>query len=252
MDERIQRFSNRATNYAKYRPGYPPALIEILEHAGLPKGGRVADIGSGTGKLTEIFLASGHRVFAVEPNREMRQMAEVTLGHHPNFISVDAQAEATGLPGSSVDWIVIGQAFHWFNSDAARREFIRILCPKGGLAVIWNERQNDADTFASTYQRIVDQYKQDKEPVSHKSITPATLDAFFAPEKPQWTHIDHIQQLDRQGIKGRIFSSSYMPEQDTESDVLLTELDRAFDYYAVDGMVFIRYISIMCYGCLIP
>src|SRR6516162_3929547 len=78
-----RRFSSRVEDYVKYRPGYPEAVLEILKaHCGLAPAWVVADIGSGTGLLTELFLRHGNPVLAVEPNPEMRAAGERRLAHY--------------------------------------------------------------------------------------------------------------------------------------------------------------------------
>jgi SAM-dependent methyltransferase len=137
-------FSGRANNYIKYRPGYPPALLDLLaSRCGLTSESIVADIGSGTGILTEMFLKHGSTVYAVEPNDEMRGGAEKLLGHYPNFTSIGATAESTALDSHSVDIVTAGQAFHWFKHAAARAEFVRILKPCGWAILIWNMARKD-------------------------------------------------------------------------------------------------------------
>ena len=136
-----RRFTNRVANYARYRPGYPPAVLTCLrDECGLSPGSTVADVGSGTGILTELFLANGNHVYAVEPNEAMRQAAELSLAHYPGFTSVDGRAEATTLADDSVDFVTAGQAFHWFDAAASRVEFNRILRPGGYTALVWNAR----------------------------------------------------------------------------------------------------------------
>src|SRR5690242_5460636 len=116
MSDSTKRFSSRVENYVKYRPGYPPALLKLLEReCRLTGDSAVVDVGSGTGILTELFLKHGHRVSAIEPNPEMRAAAERALGGHPGFQSIAATAEATTLPAHSMNIIVAGQAFHWFD-----------------------------------------------------------------------------------------------------------------------------------------
>src|SRR4051812_12596792 len=110
MIDPTTRFTTRVDNYVKYRPGYPSAIITLLEtECGLNREILVADIGSGTGFLTELFLKHGNSVFGVEPNAEMRAAGERLLAKYPSFVSVNAKAEATTLPDSSVDLIVVGQ-----------------------------------------------------------------------------------------------------------------------------------------------
>ncbi len=137
-----ERFSNRVENYRRFRPSYPAGVIELIRNtASLRAGAAVADVGSGTGILTKLLLEAGWDVYAVEPNAPMRRAAEDELGSHARFHSVDASAETTGLPTASVDVITCAQAFHWFNRDAARAEFARLLKPDGWVFIIWNERE---------------------------------------------------------------------------------------------------------------
>src|SRR2546422_11068618 len=115
LTDATQRFSNRVKDYVLYRPGYPIELIDFLaKNCGLTSASIIADIGSGTGKSSELFLKNGNKVFAVEPNKGMRLAAEKLLGDYDNFISINGTAENTVLDASSIDMIVAGQAFHWF------------------------------------------------------------------------------------------------------------------------------------------
>src|SRR5881409_3017221 len=128
MTDPTQRFSIRVQNYIRYRPRYPKEIIGILQsRCGLSRDSVIADVGSGTGILAEIFLANGNRVFGIEPNAPMREAGEGLLGSYRGFTSIDATAEATTLSGHSVDFVTAGQAFHWFDRQACRTEFQRIL-----------------------------------------------------------------------------------------------------------------------------
>src|SRR5580693_7525844 len=151
MSNSTTRFSDRVEDYVKYRPHYPEIILSYLRDLyTFGPSWVVADIGSGTGISTELFLRFGNKVFAVEPNREMRLKAEELLAGYPGFVSVDGTAEATGLAAASVDLIVAGQAFHWFDPVKTRTEFVRIGRPgavvgaaaRAGAvaALIWNER----------------------------------------------------------------------------------------------------------------
>ena len=123
-----KRFSSRVENYIKYRPKYPQEIIKYLkEKQILHDNSIVADIGSGTGILSEIFLKNGNLVYGIEPNAEMRNAGEVFLKKYSKFISKEGSAESTGLSELSVDIITAGQAFHWFNLEQTRKEFLRIL-----------------------------------------------------------------------------------------------------------------------------
>ncbi|HSG40824.1 MAG TPA: class I SAM-dependent methyltransferase, partial [Thermoanaerobaculia bacterium] len=129
----LARFSSRVQNYVRYRPGYPLSLIDFLEtNLGLAPGAVIADVGSGTGKLSELFLDRGYRVIGIEPNDEMREAAEGLKERYPDFVNLAGQAESLPLDDRSVQAVMAGQAFHWFDPGKTRAEFARVLVP-GGL-----------------------------------------------------------------------------------------------------------------------
>src|SRR5207248_11421403 len=140
-----RRFSSRVADYIKYRPRYPQSVVELLrDECGLRHAAVVADVGSGTGILSELFLRNGNRVYGVEPNQEMREAGGRLLAAYDNFVSVEGRAEATTLDDRSVDFVTSGQALHWFERDAARREFVRILRPGGWVVAVWNDWNAEA------------------------------------------------------------------------------------------------------------
>src|ERR1019366_8204811 len=127
MSDPTGRFSSRVDDYVRYRPSYPSGIVTLLQlHCGLTPVSVVADIGSGTGLLAELFLKFGCVVFCVEPNIQMRIAGEHMLRGFGNFHSVDGRAENTGLGDASVDLAVSGQAFHWFDPVRTRDELRRI------------------------------------------------------------------------------------------------------------------------------
>src|ERR1700675_1986209 len=163
------RFSARVENYIRYRPGYPPKVLETLRtECGLTPAAVVADIACGTGIFTRILLENGNRVYGVEPNREMREAAERLLADHRNFTSVAGTAEATTLPGRSIDLATAAQAAHWFNLPMARKEFARILRPDGGAVLVWNERSTATTAFLRAYEDLLVAYGPDYEQVRHE------------------------------------------------------------------------------------
>jgi ubiquinone/menaquinone biosynthesis C-methylase UbiE len=147
MNANTTRFSDRVEDYVKYRPAYPLEMLEMLRsEIGFNKDFVIADIGSGTGITSVLFLKNGNTVFAVEPNKEMREAAELKFAGNPNFISVDGSAEHSTLKGESIDVIFCGQAFHWFDRIPAKKEFTRILKKTGHIILAWNDR-NVRDKF---------------------------------------------------------------------------------------------------------
>ena len=156
MNDPTRRFSDRVDNYVRYRPSYPTAVLETLRsECDLSVATVVADIGSGTGILTRLFLENGNRVYGVEPNAEMRGAAEKLLRDFPGFESVAGTAEETGLAANSIDLVVAAQAFHWFDPDRAGMEFQRILRPGGWVALVWNERLVGASPFLREYEELL-------------------------------------------------------------------------------------------------
>src|SRR5687768_7090137 len=147
------RFSDRVADYVRTRPGYPAGVLDLLRaETGLTAGMTVADVGSGTGLSAEMFLKNGNPVIGVEPNADMRAFGDALLAAYPNFRSVAGTAEETTLPDRSVDLVVAGQAFHWFDRARARAECRRILRPGGFVALLWNTRRVDATPFLRAYE----------------------------------------------------------------------------------------------------
>src|SRR5262245_3317818 len=171
MTDVTQRFSSRVENYIKYRTGYPNEVMETLRNeCGLTSDSIIADVGSGTGILTEMFLRNGNLVYGIEPNREMRESAERLLKDYPRFRSIAARAEETTLDDASVDFVTAGQAFYWFDREKTSREFARVLKPRGWVALIWNERVTTTTPFLVAYEQLLKDYSTDYEQVDHRRI----------------------------------------------------------------------------------
>ena len=228
-----ERFSNRVDHYVRTRPGYPAEVLATLRgECGLTPASTVADVGSGTGILTGQFLRNGNRVYAVEPNADMRTAAERSLGSFANFISVAAAAEATTLPDASVDLVAAAQCLHWFDLAAAAAEFGRILKAGGWVAVIWNDRR-DQSPFMQDYRRLLLRHATDYQQVDHKRITPEVLRTFFRGDFAARLFANP-QQFDWEGLKGRLLSSSYMP---LENEEMIADLRQVFERHQTGGRV---------------
>jgi SAM-dependent methyltransferase len=247
-----RRFSSRVDNYVRFRPGYPKEILAMLKsECGLNAQSVIADIGSGTGKLTELFLANGNPVFGVEPNPDMREAGERWLKHFSMFTSIAATAEETALPNSSADFIVAGQAFHWFDRDRCRKEFARILRPGGWVALIWNDRNTQSTPFLIAYENLLKTYATDYSKVDHKQIDDKIVRAFFgfAPAKKLFLS---GQKFDFEGLKGRLLSSSYAPEKGQPGHTeMLSELEALFNARQQNGHVEFTYDTVVYYGRLV-
>jgi len=251
MLDPTKRFSNRVENYLKYRPGYPPGVISLLEaECGLTPESVIADLGSGTGFLSELFLKHGNRVFGVEPNREMRAAGEEMLAKYPKFSSIDATAESTTLGNASVDFITAGQAFHWFDREKAGAEFERILKPGGWVVLLWNGFRVETSPLNNAYQQLVLKYGTDYQEV-RREIIRCDVESFYAPEACQCARFEFQQGFDFEGLKGRLLSSSYAPEPDhPHYQPLLLGLEEIFDANQTDGKVVFCYETELYYGQL--
>lgn len=244
-----ERFSNRVDNYVRYRPGYPSGVLELLrDETGLTADAIVADIGSGTGISSKLFLENGNRVSAIEPNAEMRKAAESQLSGHENYTSIDAPAEDTGLPAMSVNYVVAAQSFHWFDRDAARREFARILDPAGWVVLLWNTRQTSSTAFLRDYESLLLRYGTDYAQVRHENIDTNAIRAFFAGHFSSH-QLDNQQNFDLAGVRGRLLSSSYAPtEQSSNFLPMLKELESIFQTHQEDGTISFKYTTEVHFG----
>ncbi len=248
MTNTVERFSNRVANYVKYRPGYPKEILEVFrDEMGLRESSVVADVGSGTGISAKVFLENGCRVYGVEPNAAMRAAAEEYLREFPRFESVEGTAENTNLPDEAVDFVIAAQAFHWFDQEKTPAEFRRIARPGGYVALIWNERQLDTNEFLREYEEVLKKYGTDYAEVRHDNLDKAIFEKAFDAEFSTKTFLN-VQELDYEGMKGRILSSSYMPsETDASYPALENELRRLFDNRAERGKIQILYSTNIFY-----
>jgi len=243
------RFSDRAVNYRKHRPGYPGQLIDFLiEKCPLNSESRIADVGSGTGIFSKLLLDKGLRVFSVEPNKAMRREAENDLRGYDRFASVNAAAEQLPFEDSSIDLITAAQAMHWFDRERCKPEFKRVLKKEGHLALIWNDRLRDTP-FLVGFENLLKSNLSEYRKVDHKNITNDVITDFFSPYEYQTVSFPFIQIFDYEGLKGRALSSSYSPKADDESGAAyFTALRKLFDDYNIEGKVEFRYKSTLYFG----
>jgi SAM-dependent methyltransferase len=246
-----KRFSTRVENYIKYRPSYPPEIISLLEsECGLRSDTLIADMGFGTGLLTQLFLKHGNSVVGIEPNADMRAAGESILAKYSKFESIDATAEATTLSDNSVGMIVAGQAFHWFDRGKVRAEFQRILKLKGWVVLIWNGFHVETSALNNGYQDIVVRYGTDYEEVA-REITGVDVEPFFAPNPCKLARFAFKQYFDFAGLRGRLLSSSYAPNtDDPRFDEMISELRALFDANQRHGQVQFDYQTEVYYGQL--
>jgi SAM-dependent methyltransferase len=248
------RFSDRVDNYVKYRPHYPGEVIAfLLSEKILFPGAVIADIGSGTGISSELFLKNNYKVFGIEPNEPMRQAAENLLQNYSDkgfFLSVDAKAENTTLENESVDVVVCAQAFHWFNNPEFKKECKRILKPNGYIVLMWNDRRTDTTDFLKVYEDFLQMFAVDYKQVNHKNTQDESVfDNFFGKGNHKEKSFYNFQEVDLEGLKGRVLSSSYMPNQGHQDfDHMLYCLKKIYNRYQEENKVRLDYDTKLFYG----
>jgi SAM-dependent methyltransferase len=254
-DSPTTRFSNRIPYYHQYRPRYPQDIVETLRDTiGLTPEWAIADIGSGTGISSDLFLKHGNTVYGIEPNDDMRAESVKHLDFYPNFTAIKGQADATGLSDESVHLVIAGQAFHWFDAGGAKQEFTRILKPGGQVALFWNTRVEAASSFMTGFDALVKRYSLDYEKVNAGCVINAedeerNLKYFF--REYQRRAFPNEQVLDAAGVRGRLLSASYTPLEDHPNHVpMLAELQSLFDANQSDGTVTIPYITELFWGMI--
>ncbi len=244
------RFTNRVDDYIRFRPGYPPELIAWLRDTiALAPEWTVADVGSGTGLLSQRFLENGNAVFGVEPNASMRAAAERLFADNARFTSIDGSAEATTLSDASVELVAAAQAFHWFDPAAARREWRRISRPGGFALVVFNTRRIDATPFMRDYEHYLLDHAVDYAGVNHLNDLPERLHTLFDGYR-EWRHAFTLRHR-YEDVRGLSMSSSYVPAPGRPThDVFFDGLRKLFDAHAEKGVVEFPYTTEAYVGTL--
>lgn len=245
-----RRFAGRAERYARFRPDYPPFVLDVLRtECGLRASHVVADVGCGTGKLAERLIENGNFVYGIEPNEEMWRKLHSLLGHHKRFVAVQARAEDTALPPASVDFVTAAQSFHWFAPEEARREFLRILRPGGWIVAVWHVRRREANAFLVEYEAFLQRRGLDYADVQLREEPLAT----FLGEGRSFALAasEYAQELDWDSFEGRVMSASYIPGPGQAGfEEMHADLRRLFEAHAQEGRVRLEYDTHVYFGRL--
>jgi len=240
----IERFSNKAEKYELYRPTYTEeSILKILDLCDVIPNEKIkiADIGSGTGKFTKLLLDKGFTVYAIEPNEQMRIIAENKFGNHDNFNSINEIAEDTHLEDNSISIITVAQAFHYFDLDKVKKEFVRILKKDGKVALLWNFRLRESD-FIKEYEDIIYNLHSNKVKPTHAqdNMTDEVFKKFF--ENYEIVNISNGQEFDFDSLWGRTLSNNHMPnENEPEYLQLYNDIKKLFNKYQQNGKVLFKY-----------
>jgi len=243
--ESTDKFTGKAEIYEKYRPSYPLEYIDyLISETGLNEDSIIADIGSGTGILSRQLLGRGYTVIGVEPNDDMRTVAEQTINPNSNFISVKATAENTTLDDNSIDLVTVAQAFHWFDMERFRLECQRILKQEAKVTLVWNSRDGSSDInkeSADICQKYCPNFKGFSGGMEE---TPIPFHQFYKDGKYDFNCFRNDLQLNLAEFLGRYLSASYSPkETDKEYHPFITALTKLFEKYSNNGTIIIPNIT---------
>ena len=238
MTDNTQRFSGKAGVYAKARPNYAQDFFDWLySNYVLTSDTVIADIGSGTGLLTKALVEKDIHVYAVEPNEDMRNVAESSLKDNKYFHSINGTAESTGLPEGSIDIITVAQAFHWFDVEAFKKECKRILRPQGKVVLVWNQRDS-ASYFVKVNSEIFKKYCPNFTGFSGGIEENDNNIELFFDKKYSRFHFTNNLTFDKDGFINRCLSASYaLKKSDEKFDIFVQELEVLFNSYSEAGLL---------------
>jgi ubiquinone/menaquinone biosynthesis C-methylase UbiE len=241
-------FSSKAVKYAKYRWDYAPQAIQsVLDITKLTIESTIADLGAGSGILTKHFVGKVKRIFVVEPNHELRQLAAQALAMYPACHLVDGRAETTTLPDHSVDLITVAQALHWFDPEPTRAEFARILKPDGSLAILRNYGTN------RVLNKAIEQSLTDANGIrrsqSIRRPDPKPLSYYFGCQDFLKQTFPFVERVTCETFVGAVSSTSFAPDEDSNAyPDFEHRLRSIFERFSVGGVLEIPGETELCLG----
>ena len=246
--DNTRKFNGFAKDYTSGRPNYSKELIDCFYNEfGVSQNSIIADIGSGTGKFAKHLLERKSEVYCVEPNDDMRCVAEAELGEYSNFHSVNGNAENTTLENEYVDYITTAQAFHWFDVKKFKNECSRILKDKGTVFLIWNVR--DDDKLNQELYQIYSKYCPDFNGFSGGIKRDDQRIQDFFDNRYDYVSFDNPLFYDKEKFIARSLSGSYsLKDGDKDYGSYIESILEIFDRYSENDIVSIGNKSVAYIG----
>lgn len=244
------KFTGKAELYSKYRPSYPEAFLDdLFERIRPTQESVLVEIGSGSGILTEQLLRRHGCVIAVEPNDDMRSVAEHNLAKYSGFVSHIGTAENTLLENQCADLVIAAQAFHWFEPEAFRKECRRILRPDAPVVLVWNMRDESMPVMRENAE-LCRKYCPDFHGFSGGGLSDDEIVPFFRPGSCEIREFENPQYFDRDSFIGRNLSSSYAPvagsrQREEFVDALTVLFDR---WKNAEGRIAVHHVTRRYFG----
>ncbi len=228
-------FSKKAEKYAKFRWDYAADAIEtIINITQMSINSTLADIGAGTGILTRHFIAKAQKIYAIEPNIELRQILTRELGIFPSISVLNGCAEDTNLPDNSVDVIIVAQAIHWFDPEPARQEMMRILKDNGWLVLVRNYGTNQ-EKYEAIKSLMKEEYGADFSVVTGRPKE-KPYRFYFGNNDFKTFSFPFAFQQGWEEFLGTLTTTSFMPDEDHPLfPKLETEARKVFSQYSNHG-----------------
>ena len=233
--DNINKFNKMQNDYSKYRPNYSNEAIEyILNLQNVDNEFKVADIGAGTGKLSLPFVKRGLKLYGIEPNKDMYEKLLENMKEYSDFFGILGYSEKTYLDNKSIDLIVVGQAFHWFNIDEFKIECKRVLKDDSYIAILYNNGDYSKEVINKIHElsrRYCPEYKGSSGGLYNNEDI---FNNFFKEYNKIIFKNDYKLTLDQ--FIGLNFSASYAPKENEENhDIYLSKLEEVFNTYQEDG-----------------
>ena len=242
MDSK-EKFNDKVSEYRKYRPDYPSEFINyLIKDVGIHGDAILADIGAGTGILTQQLGNKVKKIWAVEPNRQMGRACQEYCSDLGNFTLVGGSAEETGLPNQSVDYITAAQAFHWFDKGKTKSEFQRILKSHGKVILVWNSREPESELISENEKILKNICPEYKGFSDGSTISPNAYDDFFKNGQCEYKVFGNDRFLTLESFIGGSLSASYAPRRtDDNYPLFVKALTDLFNRYSKQGKMLLPY-----------